>query len=530
MPTYIFNQCAALDTVVYNPTNCTSVTTDYEYPTFRGCSSIANAIIGEGITKVPDHLFDGYGTPKVTQNENTETTADTDYGNPGSYGFANFKNLTLPATLTSIGDYAFRLCTGLDTLNIQEGITTVGNHAFESCTGLDTLKISSSLSSLGDSCFYNCTGLSTVYENRPLAQLQSSDASTIDATDDDGGTTASTGVPTAGTNCFANTPQACWLVVPEDAAEIYGSSHRATKATKTGWSDINHMREATVTIPITNNDGFVTRYSPYSYTLSDDMTGAIVTNIGQRSETTESRTSTDEESNETTETESVTIVTYSLQTAATEDNGKTVPAGTAVLLKGAENSMNTKTYTNYTFNDDSEEAAEAELDAIDNEEGDGTTSTTNYLHGTVDSNVTTYATALGESTDVSADYYFFMLSFNSSSDPNSLGFYWGVAGGGPYTATPDKVWLALPKSMFETEDENTEVQIKIGGFFADEDEDEDIELDSTESIDGDETTTGISSLSSDTKDAIIYNMAGLRVNDMNRPGIYIVGGKKVVKK
>ncbi|MCD8289612.1 MAG: leucine-rich repeat domain-containing protein [Prevotella sp.] len=171
IPTYLFNQCAALDTVVYNPTNCTSVTTDYEYPTFRGCSSIANAIIGEGITKVPDHLFDGYGTPKVTQNENTETTADTDYGNPGSYGFANFKNLTLPATLTSIGDYAFRLCTGLDTLNIQEGITTVGNHAFESCTGLDTLKISSSLSSLGDSCFYNCTGLSTVYYNATNCSL-----------------------------------------------------------------------------------------------------------------------------------------------------------------------------------------------------------------------------------------------------------------------------------------------------------------------------------------------------------------------
>ncbi|MCD8305387.1 MAG: leucine-rich repeat domain-containing protein [Prevotella sp.] len=525
IPTYIFNQCAALDTVVYNPTNCTSVTTDYEYPTFRGCSSIANAIIGDGITNVPDRLFDGYGTPsKVTQSENIESATDeeTDYGDPDSYGFANFKNLTLPSSLTSIGDYAFRLCTGLDTLNIQEGITTVGNHAFESCTGLDTLKISKDLNSLGDSCFYNCSSLSTVYENRPLAQLQTSDASTIDATDDDGGTTVSTGVPTAGTDCFANTPQACWLVVPEDAAEIYGSSHRATKATADGWATINHMREATITVSLTNKDGYITRYSPYAYNTADNLQGLIVTGVGEGSTTTRTEYTKDE-NGEITDSTTVTTITYALTTQAVNSDGKDIPAGTAVLLKGEENNVN-KEYVNYTYNDNSAETATIDDDV------DGTTSDTGYLHGTVDSNVTTYATVEGESSDVSDSYYFFTLSLNSNSDADSHGFYWMNANGTPFTASPDKAWLALSKSLFPTDDdENTEVLIKIGGFFDDEDE-EDVDLDSTESIDGDETTTGISSLSSDTKDAVIYNMAGLRVNDMNRPGIYIVGGKKVVKK
>ncbi|MCD7713836.1 MAG: leucine-rich repeat domain-containing protein [Prevotella sp.] len=531
IPTYLFNQCAALDTVVYNPTNCTSVTTDYEYPTFKGCSSIANVTIGEGVTKVPDRLFDGYGTPsKVTQDNDSETAADdeTDETDPDNYGFANFKSLTLPSSLTSIGDYAFRLCTGLDTLNIQEGITTVGSHAFESCTGLDTLTISASLSSLGDSCFYNCTGLSTVYENRPLDQLQSSDASTIDATDGEGGsgeTTGSTGVPAAGTNCFANTPQACWLVVPEDAAEIYGSSHRATQATADGWATINHMREATITVSLTNKDGYITRYSPYAYNTADNLQGLIVTGVGTISTTTRTEYTKDE-NGEITDSTTVTTITGTLNTQNVGTDGKDIPAGTAVLLQGATNSVGTQ-YVNYTHNDNSAETATIDDDV------DGTSSDTGCLHGTVDSNVTTYATVKGESSDVSDSYYFFTLSLNSKSDADSHGFYWMNANGTPFTASPDKAWLALSKSLFLTDDdENTEVKLVLSNFSdeEDEDEDEDVDLDSTESIDGDETTTGISSLSSDTKDAVIYNMAGLRVNDMSRPGIYIVGGKKVVKK
>ena len=50
------------------------------------------------------------------------------------------------------------------------------------------------------------------------------------------------------------------------------------------------------------------------------------------------------------------------------------------------------------------------------------------------------------------------------------------------------------------------------------------------SIDMDAATTGISELNAEKADNAIYNLNGVRVKEMNQKGVYIVNGKKVVKK
>ena len=65
-------------------------------------------------------------------------------------------SITLPASVTSIGDYAFAQCYSLTTITIPDGVTTIGQYAFQSCDAVTTVTIGSRVSTIGSGAFYNC--------------------------------------------------------------------------------------------------------------------------------------------------------------------------------------------------------------------------------------------------------------------------------------------------------------------------------------------------------------------------------------
>ena len=70
--------------------------------------------------------------------------------------------LTIPANVTSIGDYAFANCSSLTTLYLASGskLQTIGVYAFRDCTGLTgTLTIPANVTSIGSFAFYECSEL-----------------------------------------------------------------------------------------------------------------------------------------------------------------------------------------------------------------------------------------------------------------------------------------------------------------------------------------------------------------------------------
>ena len=71
--------------------------------------------------------------------------------------------MTIPNSVTSIGNYAFRGCSGLSSVTIPNSVTSIGNYAFYNCTGLTSVTIPNSVTSIGNSAFYDCTGLWVVY-------------------------------------------------------------------------------------------------------------------------------------------------------------------------------------------------------------------------------------------------------------------------------------------------------------------------------------------------------------------------------
>ena len=71
-------------------------------------------------------------------------------------------SVVIESGVTSIGNWAFRDCTGLTSVTIPASVTTIGNHAFEGCKGLTSITIPASVTSIGNSAFKSCYNLTSV--------------------------------------------------------------------------------------------------------------------------------------------------------------------------------------------------------------------------------------------------------------------------------------------------------------------------------------------------------------------------------
>ena len=74
--------------------------------------------------------------------------------------------LTLPNSVTSIGDGAFRGCRGLTELTLPNSVTSIGDCAFYGCSGLTELILPNSVTSIGNYAFSDCSGLEKITVDR----------------------------------------------------------------------------------------------------------------------------------------------------------------------------------------------------------------------------------------------------------------------------------------------------------------------------------------------------------------------------
>ena len=80
-------------------------------------------------------------------------------------GFNECKNLasiTIPNSVTSIGNNAFYNCSGLTSVTIPNSVTSIGEGAFGSCSGLTSITIPNSVTSIGMYAFSYCSGLTSI--------------------------------------------------------------------------------------------------------------------------------------------------------------------------------------------------------------------------------------------------------------------------------------------------------------------------------------------------------------------------------
>jgi hypothetical protein len=70
-------------------------------------------------------------------------------------------HVTIPESVTTIGDHAFFCCTGLTSVSIPDGVTSIGREAFQGC-GITSIAIPDSVKTIGDWAFAWCARLTGV--------------------------------------------------------------------------------------------------------------------------------------------------------------------------------------------------------------------------------------------------------------------------------------------------------------------------------------------------------------------------------
>ena len=193
-----FEDCSSLTSITilgdvtsigYNAfSDCTSLTSitipksvkSIENNAFSGCTALTEVLLEGGSTLTYTDL--GVDANKVVTrwNEGDLTwtlTADgtmtisgkgamKDYNsadNSPAYDNSNIIKVVIEDGITSIGNDAFSVCTGLTSITIPDSVTSIGNSAFSDCISLTGITISKSVASIGSNVFDGCTALTKVF-------------------------------------------------------------------------------------------------------------------------------------------------------------------------------------------------------------------------------------------------------------------------------------------------------------------------------------------------------------------------------
>ena len=76
--------------------------------------------------------------------------------------YPTITSITLPDTITKIGDSAFAECTGLTSLEIPASVTEIGQGAFYGCSNLVSVNIPDGITTIGDGMFNGCYALASI--------------------------------------------------------------------------------------------------------------------------------------------------------------------------------------------------------------------------------------------------------------------------------------------------------------------------------------------------------------------------------
>ena len=158
-----FYYCSALSSIII-PSSVTSIGAG----AFSSCAGLESFVVEDG-NEVYDSrdncnaLIETSSNTLLTGTKNTIIPASVT--SIGAYAFSSQKELsdiTIPNSVTSIGNGAFSSCSSLTSINIPYGVNSIGDYTFDGCTNLTSVSIPNSVTSIGAYAFRDCRNLKTM--------------------------------------------------------------------------------------------------------------------------------------------------------------------------------------------------------------------------------------------------------------------------------------------------------------------------------------------------------------------------------
>jgi len=167
--TSAFHSCESLTSITL-PDSVTTIGSD----AFYGCTSLSamNVDTGNNVFSSQDGVL--YNKDKTTlifcpQRKTGALTIPnsvTTIGEGALSGCTDLTSVTIPNSVTIIRDHAFSGCTSLTSVTLPDSVTTIGGggmgRAFSRCTSLSSVTIPNSVTYIAANTFEDCTGLSTI--------------------------------------------------------------------------------------------------------------------------------------------------------------------------------------------------------------------------------------------------------------------------------------------------------------------------------------------------------------------------------
>lgn len=124
---------------------------------FENCS-LTSVTIPDSVTSIGNGAFAYCGSL-------TSVTIPDSVTSIGVSAFSNCSSLTsvtIPDSVTSMGKWVFWDCSNLTSVTIPDGVTFIGDSAFKNCSKLTSITIPDSVTSIGERAFERCRGLTSI--------------------------------------------------------------------------------------------------------------------------------------------------------------------------------------------------------------------------------------------------------------------------------------------------------------------------------------------------------------------------------
>ena len=120
---------------------------------FARCDSLKKVTIPSKVTEIASKLFFDSGVREVVIPDGITVI--------GSRAFegSDLEKINWPAGVPVVPMHAFKYCTKLTEVKLDEGVTTIGDQAFDNCSSLKKMTFPSTLTKIGKDAFTSCTML-----------------------------------------------------------------------------------------------------------------------------------------------------------------------------------------------------------------------------------------------------------------------------------------------------------------------------------------------------------------------------------